>query len=497
MPLTENSWHEERLLIDGKLVHAEGGATYDNINPADESVIGVAADASKADIQRAITAARRAFDETEWAHDVDLRVRCLRQLHKALVEHRDALGDITVAEVGAPRMLLDGPQLGAPIEFVSYYADLAEKYAWSEQLGVAPTMAGPASRWVEREPVGVVAAITPWNYPNQINIAKVAPALAAGCTVVLKPAPDTPWTALALGRLVAEHTDIPAGVFNVVTSSDKSIGEVLTNSPDVDMVSFTGSTTVGRRIMVAGAETIKRVFLELGGKSAHIVLDDVEDIGAASIPAVFGVCTHGGQGCATSTRLLLPRSRYEEGVEAAAAMLATATYGDPEDPANMTGPIVSRLQLERIDSLVRKGIEEGARVVVGGAIATQFPKGYYYQPTLLADVDNSMTVAQEEIFGPVLVAIPYEDDNDAIRIANESIYGLSGGVAGTDRDRALRVARRIRTGTISVNGGLWYGADVPFGGYKQSGIGREMGVAGFEEYLEQKALAEPAPPAAG
>jgi aldehyde dehydrogenase (NAD+) len=207
---------------------------------------------------------------------------------------------------------------------------------------------------------------------------------------------------------------------------------------------------------------------------------------------VFGICTHGGQGCATSTRLLLPRSRYEEGVEAAAAMVASMPYGDPQEPGNMTGPIVNAAQLARIDGLVKKGIEEGARVVVGGGIATQFEKGFYFQPTLLADVDNSMTVAREEIFGPVLCVIPYEDDDDAVRIANDSIFGLSGGVSSADRERALRVARRIRTGTMSVNGGLWYGADVPFGGYKQSGIGREMGVAGFEEYLEQKAMAEAA-----
>jgi aldehyde dehydrogenase (NAD+) len=232
------------------------------------------------------------------------------------------------------------------------------------------------------------------------------------------------------------------------------------------------------------------VFLELGGKSAHIVLDDVKDLARASGAAVFGVCTHAGQGCATSTRLLLPRSRYEEGVEAAAAAMAAMPYGDPQDPGNMTGPIVNRAQLERIDALVRLGVEEGARVVIGGGVATQFDKGFWFQPTLLADVDNSMTVAREEIFGPVLCVIPYDDDDDAVRIANDSAFGLSGGVAGGDRDRALGVIRRIRTGTMSLNGGLWYGADVPFGGYKQSGVGREMGVAGFEEYLEHKAIAE-------
>lgn len=492
MPLSTDSWHEERLLIDGKLVEAEGGKTYENINPANEEVIGVSADASPADMRRAIAAARRAFDETDWSRDAAFRARCLRQLHKALLDHKDELADITVAEVGCPRGLIDGPQLGEPLKFIPFYADLAENFEWHQQLGVADTMAGRCNRWVEREPVGVVAAITPWNYPNQINIAKVAPALAAGCTVILKPAPDTPWTGLALGRLVAEHTDIPAGVFNVITASDKTIGEVLTTSPDVDSVSFTGSTAVGRRIMEAGAATIKRIFLELGGKSAQIVLDDVDDMAGASIAAVFGICTHGGQGCATSTRLLLPRSRYEEGVEAAAAMLKDVGYGDPEELGNMTGAIVNRAQLERMNGLVQRAVEAGARVVVGGGIATQFDKGFYFQPTLLADVTNDMEIARTEIFGPVLVAIPFDDDDDAIRIANDSIYGLSGGVSSADRERALRVARRIRTGTMSVNGGLWYGADVPFGGFKQSGIGREMGQAGFEEYLESRSMAEPA-----
>jgi aldehyde dehydrogenase (NAD+) len=485
-------WHEERLLIDGELVEAEGGKTYDNVNPANEEVIGQAADASVADVERAIAAARRAFDETGWSEDVELRVRCLRQLHEALLAHQDELGDITVAEVGCPRMLLGGPQLGEPLKFLPFYADLAEKYEWHHQLGEADTMAGRSNRWVERVPVGVVGAITPWNYPNQINIAKVAPALAAGCTVVLKPAPDTPWTGLALGKLAAEETDIPAGVLNVVTAADKTIGEVLTTSPDVDMISFTGSTAVGRRIMEAGSATIKRIFLELGGKSAQIVLDDVDDVAAASVAAVFGICTHGGQGCATSTRLLLPRSLYDQGVEAAGAMVAGMGYGDPEDPSNLTGAIVNRSQLERMDGLVKRAVEAGARVVCGGGIATQFDKGFYFQPTVLADVTNDMEIAREEIFGPVLVVIPYEDDDDAVRIANDSIYGLSGGVSGKDRDRVLKVARRIRTGTMSVNGGLWYGADVPFGGFKQSGLGREMGVAGFEEYLEQRAMAEPA-----
>ena len=389
-------------------------------------------------------------------------------------------------------MMIDGPQLGKPIGYLTFYADLAESYDWTTDLGVTETLGGPGHRWIEREAAGVVAAITPWNYPNQINLAKIAPALAAGCTVVLKPAPDTPWTGLALGNLIAEHTDFPAGVVNIVTSSDKAIGEVLTTSPDVDMVSFTGSTAVGRRIMEAGAATIKRVFLELGGKSVHVMLDDVEDINNGVAGACFQVCTHGGQGCATTSRLLIPRDRYEEGVQAAAALIGALPYGDPQDAGNMTGPIVNEAQLAKIDGMVKQAVAEGARVVVGGGIATQFDKGNWYQPTLLADVTNDDMIAREEIFGPVLVAIPYDDDDDAVRIANDSIFGLSGAVVGTDRERALSVARRIRTGTIGVNGGVYYGAEVPFGGYKQSGVGREMGEAGFEEYLEIKSFAEPA-----
>jgi aldehyde dehydrogenase (NAD+) len=353
-------------------------------------------------------------------------------------------------------------------------------------------MAGTAHRWVEKEPIGVVAAITPWNYPHQITFAKCAPALAAGCTVILKAAPDTPWSALALGRIIHDHTDFPPGVFNVITSSDKAIGEVLTTSPDVDMISFTGSTATGRRIMEAASSTIKKVFLELGGKSAHIVLDDVADMASATASPCFMVCTHGGQGCATSTRLLLPRSRYEEGIEATAAMLGALPYGDPQDPGVMTGAIVNKAQLERMEGLVNRAVADGARVVVGGGRAQQFEKGYFFQPTLLADVTNEMEIARTEVFGPVLVAIAFEDDDDAVRIANDSDYGLSGAVVSDDRERALAVGRRIRTGTMSINGGSWYAVDVPFGGYKQSGVGRESGVSGFEEYLEEKSLAEPA-----
>jgi aldehyde dehydrogenase (NAD+) len=482
---------EDRLLIDGALVAAEGGKVYENIDPTTEAVLGVAADASRGDVERAIAAARRAFDDTDWSTNLERRVRCLRQLHRAMLDHLDGFKAMTTAEVGAPAMLTAGPQVETPIGFLEYYAALAESYPFVQDLGIAESWGARSHRWIEREPVGVVGAITPWNFPTQINLAKLAPALAAGCTVVLKAAPETPWSASVLGRLIAEHTDIPPGVCNVITSGDKTVGEVLTTDPRVDLVSFTGSTATGRRIMAAASATIKRVFLELGGKSAFVVLDDADF--AATVPTcAFQVCVHSGQGCAITTRLLLPRSRYDEGVEIARATLATMPYGDPTDPGVLGGPLVSAAQRDRVEGYVRRAIEEGAVIATGGRRPAHLPKGFFFEPTLLANVEPHHTVAQEEIFGPVLVAIPYDDDDDAVRIANGTIYGLSGAVFGGDHARATAVARRIRSGTMVVNGGNYYSSDVPFGGYKQSGVGREMGVLGFEEYLQTKSLAEPA-----
>ncbi len=297
---------------------------------------------------------------------------------------------------------------------------------------------------------------------------------------------------MALGRLIAEHTDIPAGVFNVVTSSDKLIGAAMVTDPRVDMVSFTGSTDTGRNVMAAASTNITRVFLELGGKSAHVVLDDVDDIGAACIGAVFGMAMVAGQGCALTTRVLLPLSRYDEGVDAIASMMAAMVPGDPDDPGTIMGPLISAAQRDRVEGYIATGIAEGARVVCGGGRPHGLDGGFYVEPTLLADVTNDMTVAREEIFGPVLVAIAHDGDDDAVAIANDSPYGLSGAVFSADEQRALAVARRIRTGTMSVNGGVWYGCDVPFGGYGASGLGREMGTSGFEEYLETRAYARPA-----
>jgi len=386
-------------------------------------------------------------------------------------------------------MLTQGPGLDTPIDIVGWYADLLDKYEFHEDLGVAQVRGGLHNRWVEKEPVGVVAAIVPYNYPVQITLAKLVPALAAGCTVVVKSPPQTPWISAALGKVVAEHTDIPPGVVNLLTSASGEVGEVLVTDPDVDMVSFTGSTATGRRIMAAASATVKKTFLELGGKSAFIVMDDA-DLGLAAMFSGFTICSHAGQGCAITSRLLVPESKLDEVVEQVAGTMAGVPYGDPRDPGTMMGPLISEAQRERVDGYVRGAVAEGATVVTGGRPADR--PGYFYEPTLLTGVDPNATVAQEEVFGPVLVVHGYRDDDDAVAIANNSIFGLSGAVFGTDPDRATRVARRIRAGTISVNGGMYYGPDAPFGGYKQSGIGREMGVPGLEEYLELKTIARPA-----
>ncbi|TRW79641.1 aldehyde dehydrogenase [Mycolicibacterium sp. 018/SC-01/001] len=489
MPAATDVWYEPNLLIDGRLVPAAAGGVYDNVNPATGSVIGSAADGDDSDMDAAIAAARRSFDESSWADDPALRVRCLRQLQESLTKHAEEFRATLVAEVGCPVALTHGPQLDSPVESLGWVADLAQSYSWETDLGVAAPFGISTRRTVRREPAGVVGAITPWNFPLQINLAKVGPALAAGNTVVLKPAPDTPWAATLLGRLIAEETDTPAGVFNVVTSTDHGVGRQLCEDPRVDMVSFTGSTATGRQVMIASAGSVKKVFLELGGKSALIALDDA-DLASAVTTAAFQITTHAGQGCAVTSRLVLPRQRYSEGLDMLAEMFGNWPYGDPTDSANLMGPLISERQRQRVLGYISTAVEEGGRVVTGGGVPGHLPEGFFVEPTVLADVDASATVAQEEIFGPVLVVLPHDGDDDAIRIANGTPYGLSGGVVSADSDRARSVARRIRSGTVSINGGIYYGADVPFGGYKQSGVGREMGQAGFEEYLEIKSIAE-------
>jgi len=483
---------EVRMLIDGVLTEARSGRRFDNVNPATEEVLGDVADASAEDMGLAIAAARRAFDETGWATDKALRKRCLLQLQAALEDEREALRAELVAEVGCPVIVTYGPQLDAPLEDgLVWPAEMIDRFGWERDLPTGTAFGMRSWRRVVKEPAGVVGAIVPWNYPFEVTLQKVGQALATGNTLILKPAPDTPWNATRLGRLVAERTDIPPGVVNVVTSSDHLVGEELVLDPGVDLISFTGSTATGRRIMEKGAATMKRLFLELGGKSAHIVLDDADL--ASTLPFASMVCMHAGQGCAMLTRLLLPRSRYEEGVELVTAGFAGIKYGDPTNPETIQGPQISARQRDRVLGYIQKGVEEGARLVLGGGRPADLPKGYFVEPTLFADVDNSMTIAREEIFGPVLVVIPYEDDDDAVRIANDNQYGLSGSVSSASEERALAVARRIRSGTVGVNGGIFYGADAPFGGYKASGIGRQNGIEGFEQYLETKTLSGPAP----
>jgi acyl-CoA reductase-like NAD-dependent aldehyde dehydrogenase len=474
-----------RLLIDGQLLDTT--EHFDSLNPATGTVLGQVPDASPAEATAAIAAARRAFDTTGWATDRDLRVRCLDQLHQALLDHIEELRELTIAEVGATRALTHGAQMDDPVEIVRYYADLLRTYSFSEDLGEVDKRGQRHHRWLEKEAVGVVSAILPYNYPNQLALAKLAPALAAGCTVVLKAAPDTPLITLALGELIREHTDIPPGVVNVLSSSRTDVGELLTTHPDVDAVSFTGSTATGRRIMAAASETVKKVFLELGGKSAMVVLDDA-DFATSSMFAAYMICVNAGQGCALTSRLLVPRSRHDEIVEMVAGHFARIRPGDPSHPKTYLGPLISAKQRDKVDGMVHRAVAEGAKLITGGE---RVDPGFFYAPTLLAGVDPDSEIAQEEVFGPVLAVIPYDDtqgDDDAVRIANNSVYGLSGAVQSRDQERAVRVARRIRSGTFSINGGNYFHPDVPFGGYRQSGIGRESGVAGMEEFLETKAF---------
>jgi aldehyde dehydrogenase (NAD+) len=482
---------ESRMLIDGKLVPADNGATFANINPATEEKLGDVADASRTEMRRAIAAARRAFDETDWSTNREFRKHCLTQLQTALEAEREELREQLILEAGCPRMTTTRQQLDVPLaDGLRFPIELMDKFAWETEMPDIKGQGGePNARRIWKEAVGVVGAIVPWNFPFEVSINKLGQALATGNTVVLKPAPDTPWNATLLGRLIAEKTDFPPGVVNIVTSSDHLVGEDLTLSPQVDLISFTGSTAVGQRIMEKGAATMKRTFLELGGKSANIILDDANL--DTSLMSGLAVCFHAGQGCGIPTRMLVPRARYDEIVERLVAVMKMAPYGDPQRPDVMMGPLVSAKQRDRVLGYIDKGLSEGAKLALGGGRPSGFSKGYYVEPTLFIHVDNKMTIAQEEIFGPVLALIAYDDDNDAVRIANESRYGLIGSVFSTSLEHAQSIARRIRAGVLSINGGAAHGADMPFGGYKFSGIGRQNGVAGFEQYLETKAVAWP------
>jgi betaine-aldehyde dehydrogenase len=467
----------DKLFIGGRWVAPSASESIEVHNAGNGEVMGRVPAGREKDIDAAVAAARGALEG--WSQtSPEKRAEFLDKISAGLKARSDELAKIIAQEVGMPLKMAGRIQAGLPIANFSNYARLLKEFSFEEKVG---------NSLVVREPVGVVGAITPWNYPlHQITL-KVAPALAAGCTVVLKPSEVAPFNAFILAE-VAEAAGLPAGVLNLVTGLGNAAGEALVKHPGVDMISFTGSTRAGKRISELAAQTVKRVALELGGKSASVVLDDA-DLAAAVKGTVNGCYLNSGQTCTALTRMLVPQSRYEEAAKIAADIAKGFTVGDPLSETTRLGPLTSQAQLERVRSYIRQGIAEGAELLAGGADAPEgVPAGgYYVKPTVFGKVRNDMTIAQEEIFGPVLSIIPYQDEEDAIRIANDSPYGLAGAVWSKDEARAQRVARRIRAGQIDINGGA-FNMNAPFGGFKQSGHGREAGVFGLEEFLEYKSL---------
>ncbi|MGV0714284.1 aldehyde dehydrogenase family protein [Mycolicibacterium sp. XJ662] len=481
-----------QLLIDGRLVAARSGKTFANIDPYFETEIGQTPDAGIADVDAAATAAHQAFHNTSWSKDHGFRARCIGQLREAMQRHLEELRALLVAEVGCPIFMTKQFQLDDPIDELTDWMELAENYAFERDLPPHPAMVSPNERLLIKEPWGVTALITPYNYPIQQLCYKVGPALASGNTVVVKPSPLTPWTANFVGKLVAEETDIPPGVFNVITSSETEVSEALVAHPYVEMISFTGSTAVGKRIMATAAERVKKVALELGGKSATIALDDadVESVVRFNVPRMS---RHSGQGCTNLTRLLLPRAKYEMALDLAAEVASQVVWGNPRNFDTHMGPQISRTNQQRVLQHIEKARAEGGRIVAGGGIPEDAEIGYFVEATVIADVDPNSTIAQEETFGPVLAVIPYDTEEEAVAIANNSLFGLSGAVYAATDERALAVAKQVRTGTMDVNGATWFARDTPFGGMKQSGLGREWGLAGFEEFLDTRVIGYPTP----
>jgi aldehyde dehydrogenase (NAD+) len=467
----------DKFYIGGQWVAPSSRETIEVHNAGTGEVMGrVPAGAAK-DIDAAVAAARAGFESWSQA-PAEKRAEYLEKISAALKARADELARTIAQEVGMPLKMASRIQAGLPIANFANYAKLVREFSFETRVG---------NSLVVREPVGVVGAITPWNYPlHQITL-KVAPALAAGCTVVLKPSEVAPFNAFILAE-AAESAGLPKGVLNIVTGYGAAAGEALVKHPGVDMISFTGSTRAGKRISELAAQSVKRVALELGGKSASVILDDA-DLAAAVKGTVNGCYLNSGQTCTALTRMLVPQSKYEEAAKLAAEVARGFNVGDPLAEATRLGPLTSQAQLERVRGYIRKGLEEGAELVAGGAEPPEgVPAGgYYVRPTVFGKVRNDMTIAQEEIFGPVLSIIPYQDEEDAIRIANDTVYGLAGAVWSKDEARAQRVARRIRAGQVDVNGGA-FNMNAPFGGFKQSGHGREAGVYGLEEFLEYKSL---------
>lgn len=482
---------ERRMLIDGELTAAVSGAEFDNVSPATGLVLGSTSAAGPEDMDRAIGAARRAFDDTDWSTNRALRKRCLLQLQDAIEAESEELREELIAEVGCPVMTTQNAQLDWPLaDALRYPARLIDEFEWERRLDGGGLFGERNARTVVKEAVGVVAAITPSNFPIEVILNKLGPALAAGNTLVLKPDPHTPWNATRLGRLIAENTEIPAGVINVVPTPSNEVAGLLGTDPRVDMVSFTGSTAVGRQLMRVGADTMKRTFLELGGKSAMIVLDDANP--AHIIPGAIGACVHAGQACAANTRMLVHRSLFDEAVANVTMAFGGVPVGDPVLPTTLVGPLISAAQKQRVLDAIDGARRDGAEIVVGGGVPEGLPEhladGHFVAPTVILGAHPESSIAQDEVFGPVLVLIPFDDDDEAVRLANGSAFGLAGAVMSKSPDRAMGIARRIRTGAIGVNGGMYYGADAPFGGYKNSGVGRQCGVEGFAQYTETKTI---------
>jgi len=475
----------DKLYIGGEWVDPAGTGTIDVISPHSEEVVGRVPDGTAEDMDRAVAAARRTFDETDWATMApEERLEIVQRFSDLYAARMMDMAAVITEEMGSPISFSQLAQSPAPWMMLNTFLQVGRDLEWEEErMGV---LGSPVI--VRREAVGVVAAIVPWNVPQFVTMSKLAPALVAGCTMVLKPAPETPLDAYLLAEIVDE-AGIPAGVLNIVPAG-REVGEHLVRHRGVDKVAFTGSTAAGRTIASICGEQLKRHSLELGGKSAAIILDDA-DLGATMAGLKFASFMNSGQACVAQTRILASRSRYDEVVEALAETVRAMTVGDPSDPATEIGPMVAQRQQERVEKYIALGQEEGARVVVGGNGRPQgIDKGWYVQPTVFADVRNDMRIAQEEIFGPVIAVIPYDDVDDAVRIANDSEFGLAGSVWTADVEQGMDVARRVRTGTYGIN---QYTMDfvAPFGGYKASGVGREFGKEGLEHYLELKSIVPP------
>ena len=464
------------LYIDGRWQASAGTKKIDVLSASTEEVIGSIPEGTPEDVNRAVDAARRAFEK--WSETArEERAQWLEKIAAALKERTEQIARTIAMEVGSPISIATSIQAGLPVAVTSGYANLLREAKLEHEIG---------NSLVVREAVGVAGAITPWNYPLHQIMAKVAPALAAGCTVVLKPSELAPLNAMLLAEACIA-IGLPPGVLNIVTGYGPVVGEAIASHPQVDMVSFTGSVRAGKRVAALAAESIKRVTLELGGKSACVILDDAPF--KKAIPAgARNAMLNSGQTCSAWTRMLVPRARQQDAIDLAMKAVSGLTLGDPLDTATRLGPLISSNQRQRVEGYITKGKAEGARLVTGGVRPAAFSKGYYVEATVFADVKSPMTIAQEEIFGPVLSILPYDTEDEAVRIANDTIYGLAGGVWSGDAERAMRVARKMRTGQVDVNGGR-YNPLAPFGGYKQSGVGRELGVYGLEEYLQVKSIA--------